>query len=105
MLNRKQYAALIEKRLREELPRLREDFPSYVVQSTYIDNLLPEEEAREINAAFPDKSTMMLKKSLRENKYVAAQMDKYAPILEEIIFAFQEPNIVEVVAEITGIQE
>lgn len=104
-MNRTEYAAIIEKRLREEADRLREDFASHTVQSCYIDNLLPEDEARKINAAFPDKSTMMLKKSLRENKYVAAQMDKYDPILEEIIFAFQQPNVLNAVAEITGIQE
>jgi Rps23 Pro-64 3,4-dihydroxylase Tpa1-like proline 4-hydroxylase len=105
MLDRKQYAALIEERLREELPRMREEFPSFVVHSAYIDNLLPEAEAKEIHDAFPDKSTMMLKKSLRENKYVAAQMNNYAPILEEIVYAFQEPNVLQAVAEITGIQE
>ncbi len=46
---------------------------------------------------------MMLKKSLRENKYVAAQMDKYASILEEIIYAFQDPGVLKAVEEITGI--
>jgi len=84
---------------------MRDDFPRCTVQSCYIDNLLPEQKARKINAAFPDKSTMMLKKSLRENKYVAAQMDKYPPILEEIVYAFQEPNVLKVVEEITGIRE
>jgi Rps23 Pro-64 3,4-dihydroxylase Tpa1-like proline 4-hydroxylase len=103
-MNRKEYGAIIESRLREELPRMREEFGSYVVQSTYIDNLLPEDEVRKINAAFPDKSTMMLKKSLREHKYVAAQMDRYNPVLEEIIYAFQEPNVAKVVEEVTGIQ-
>lgn len=103
-MNRKEYGAIIEKRLREELPRMREEFGSYVVQSTYIDNLLPEDEVRKINAAFPDKSTMMLKKSLREHKYVAAQMDRYNPVLEEIIYSFQEPGVVKVVEEITGIR-
>jgi Rps23 Pro-64 3,4-dihydroxylase Tpa1-like proline 4-hydroxylase len=104
-MNRKHYAALIEHRLRDELSRMKDDFPRWTVQSCYIDNLLPEEEARKINAAFPDKSTMMLKKSLRENKYVAAQMNKYPPILEEIVYAFQEPNVLKAVEEITGIRE
>jgi len=104
-MNRKEYGVLIERRLRDELSRLKEEFPRFTVQSCYVDNLLPEREAREIYAAFPDKSTMMLKKSLRENKYVAAQMDKYAPILEEIVYAFQEPGVLNVVEEITGIRE
>ncbi|WP_083347122.1 2OG-Fe(II) oxygenase [Terriglobus roseus] len=104
MLNREEYASLILARLQEEFPRLREDFPKHVVQSCYIDNLLPTELALEIVQAFPDKSTMTLKKSMRENKYVAAQMDRYAPVLEEIIYAFQDPRIVQIVTEITGIQ-
>ena len=103
-MNRKEYAAIIESRMREQLPRMRDDFANHVVQSTYIDNLLPEDEVLKINAAFPDKSTMMLNKSLREHKYVAAQMNRYDPVLEEIIYAFQEPNIVKVVEEITGIR-
>jgi Rps23 Pro-64 3,4-dihydroxylase Tpa1-like proline 4-hydroxylase len=103
-MNRQEYGKIIEARLRQELPRLRDEFSAYTVQSCAIDNLLPEEEALKIIAAFPDKSTMTLKKSLRENKYVAAQMDKYAPILEEITYAFQEPGVVDVVTEITGIQ-
>jgi len=103
-MDRKEYGKIIESRLREELPRMREEFGRYTVQSTSIDNLLPQAEVRKINEAFPDKSTMMLKKSLRENKYVAAQMDKYNPILEEIVYGFQEPGVVKVVEEITGIQ-
>lgn len=103
-MDRKEYGKIIESRLREEFPRMREEFGKYTVQSTAIDNLLPEAEVRKINEAFPDKSTMMLKKSLRENKYVAAQMDKYNPILEEIVYGFQEPGVVKVVEEITGIQ-
>jgi Rps23 Pro-64 3,4-dihydroxylase Tpa1-like proline 4-hydroxylase len=104
-MDRKQYGVLIEKRLREELERLRDDFPQHTVQSCYIDDLLPPEEAMKINAAFPEKSTMMLRKSLRENKYVAAQLNQYPPILEEITYAFQEPGVLKAVEEITGIRE
>jgi Rps23 Pro-64 3,4-dihydroxylase Tpa1-like proline 4-hydroxylase len=103
-MNRKEYAALIETRLRAEADRLRQEFPKHTVQSCYIDDLLPKELALEICNAFPDKSAMMLKKSLRENKHVAAQMNQYAPILEEIVYAFQEPGVLNEVAEITGIQ-
>jgi Rps23 Pro-64 3,4-dihydroxylase Tpa1-like proline 4-hydroxylase len=102
-MDRSQYAKLIEQRLRGEVTRLRNEFYEHTVQSCVIDNLLPEDKALEIFQAFPDKSTMMLKKSLRENKYVAAQMNKYPQILEEIIYAFQDPGVLKVVEEITGI--
>jgi Rps23 Pro-64 3,4-dihydroxylase Tpa1-like proline 4-hydroxylase len=104
-MNRKEYAALIQARLGAEADRMRSEFPKYTVQSCFIDNLLPEELALEIFHAFPDKSTMTLKKSLRENKHVAAQMNQYNPILEEIVYAFQDPGVLDLVAQITGIQE
>lgn len=31
-------------------------------------------------------------------------MDQYNPLLEEIIYAFQDPTIVSVISEITGIE-
>ena len=104
-MNRKEYGRLIEARLTQEAGRMRQDFPDHVVQSCYIDNLLPEELALEIFHAFPDKSTMTLKKSLRENKHVAAQMNHYNPLLEEIVYAFQEPGVLQEVARITGIKD
>ncbi|HMH16110.1 MAG TPA: 2OG-Fe(II) oxygenase [Edaphobacter sp.] len=104
-MERSQYAKIIEQRLISEFARLRDDFREHTVQSCVIDDLLPENEVLEIFKAFPEKSTMMLKKSIRENKYVAAQMNRYPRILEEIIYAFQDPRVLKVVEEITGIQE
>ncbi len=66
----------------------------------YIDELLPEQMARDIYGAFPPLEQMTLKKSLREDKYVAAQMDRYNPLLEEAIYAFQDPRIVKLFGEI-----
>jgi len=88
-MNREEYAVLIQAKLAAEADRMRQEFPENAVQSCYIDNLLPEELALEIYKSFPDKSTMMLKKSLRENKYVAAQMNEYNPVLEEIVTHFR----------------
>ncbi len=105
-MTRSEYAALMLPRLAAEKSRLVIDFRKPdVVQSCYIDSLLPEAAALEIFRAFPDKSKMMLKKSLREFKYVAAQMNQYNPLLEEIIYAFQDPRILQIVEEITGIKE
>jgi len=71
----------------------------------YIDDLLPEEIAIQIHENFPKPSEMVLKKSIRENKYIAAQMDLYHPILEDIIYAFQDERIVKLVAKICAIKE
>lgn len=70
----------------------------------YLDEVLPEELALKIYEVFPQPEKMVQKKSLRENKYVAAQMDKYHPLLEQVIYAFQDPRIVDVVKEICKIQ-
>lgn len=69
----------------------------------FIDELLPVEIAQQINAVFPKANEMVLKKSIREDKYVAAQMNLYDPILEEIIYAFQDERIVQLVSEICGL--
>jgi Rps23 Pro-64 3,4-dihydroxylase Tpa1-like proline 4-hydroxylase len=47
---------------------------------------------------------MMLRRSLREVKYVAAQMNEYDRLLEEIVYAFQDPGIVSRVERITGLR-
>ena len=70
----------------------------------YVDNLLPESLIKEIYEVFPSKDEMVRKKSLREYKYVAAQMDQYHPLLEKIIYAFQDERIVALVGEICSIE-
>jgi Rps23 Pro-64 3,4-dihydroxylase Tpa1-like proline 4-hydroxylase len=105
-LNRASIAGEILRRLDEERDRLAEYWRnSGPINHFVIDNVLPEESARQIHAAFPSGANMVLKRSLRELKFVAAQMNKYAPILEEIIYAFQAPEIVSCVQKITGLRE
>jgi Rps23 Pro-64 3,4-dihydroxylase Tpa1-like proline 4-hydroxylase len=73
------------------------------IASCYMDDLLDEADARAIYQAFPKPSEMLLLKDLREFKYVGLQMNRFHPILEEIIYAFQHPGIGQLVSEITGI--
>ena len=75
------------------------------INSCFIDDLLPEDIAIELYEAFPSPEEMAIHKSLRENKRIAAQMDLYNPILEEIVYAFQDIRIVDIVEEITGLKE
>ncbi|WP_321936384.1 2OG-Fe(II) oxygenase [Paraburkholderia sp. J8-2] len=104
-MDRTELGARIAERLEAERARLREQWSQTApVNHFHIDDVLPEDVARAIRAAFPDTSKMMLRKSLRELKYVSAQMDAHAPLLEEIIFAFQMPRVVELVKEITGLR-
>ena len=74
------------------------------VRHFVLDDVLPGEWARQIRAAFPDGRAMTLRRSLREQKYVAAQMNRYDPLLEESIYAFQMPSVVERIERITQIR-
>jgi Rps23 Pro-64 3,4-dihydroxylase Tpa1-like proline 4-hydroxylase len=102
---RKQLADFILKRMETEKEALQAAFKQHGrINSCYIDNLLPEEIARTIYSKFPTPEEMAIHKSMRENKRVAAQMDLYDPLLEEIVFAFQDESIVKICEEITGIE-
>ncbi len=74
------------------------------VRSAVIDDLLPDDLARTLSDAFPPTSSMVGKISIREHKYVAAQMDRYDPLIEEAVYAFQQPEVLALVAEITGLE-
>ncbi|MCA0151620.1 2OG-Fe(II) oxygenase [Winogradskyella vincentii] len=69
----------------------------------YIDNVLPDELAKICFKVFPKKEDMRCLNSIREYKYVSAQMDKHNPLLEKVIYAFQEDKIVELIGKICGI--
>jgi Rps23 Pro-64 3,4-dihydroxylase Tpa1-like proline 4-hydroxylase len=104
-MNRTEIADLIVKKLESERNRasaMYEDSES-TIGHFFVDDLLPEEIAIIIFTCFPEAREMKLKKTLREYKYVAAQMDHYNPILEEAVYAFQDPRVVGLVSGICGI--
>ena len=105
VIGRQALADLILPRLDSAKQRLTAEFhQSGRVPSCLVDDLLPLPLARQIFEAFPAPSAMTEYKSLREHKLVAAQMDRYNPLLEEIVFAFQDSRIVALVEKITGIR-
>jgi Rps23 Pro-64 3,4-dihydroxylase Tpa1-like proline 4-hydroxylase len=88
-----------------EADRLRRDFSAPdLIRSAFLDDLLPPKIATSIYAAFPAAERMVLKRSIKEHKYVAAQMDAYDPLLEEAVYAFQDPAVVDLIAQITGLR-
>jgi len=106
IMERKAYSKLIFDTLSSNKERLKEQYDDSKTGIGYffIDDLLPHDIALEIYKAFPAQDEMVLKKSIREDKYVAAQMNLYNPLLEEIIYAFQDQRVVELVSEICGIK-
>lgn len=75
------------------------------VKSFTVDDLLPAELAEAIAGSFPPVEKMVLKHHLGELKYVGVQMNEYAGLLEETIYAFQDPRVVAAVGEICGLEE
>lgn len=105
-MNRHELATHIVDRLTSDTADLRRQFhQSGRVPTCYVDDLLPADVCRTIFEAFPAKDQMALKKSIRESKYVAAQMNRYQPILEEAIYAFQDQRVIQAVQAITDIPE
>lgn len=103
--DRAEIATHVARRLEQSLGRMREEFAAPGrVPSCVIDGVLPEALARDIHERFPPSGRMMFKTSIKERKYVAAQMDAYEPVLEEAVYAFQDPRVVELVTEITGLR-
>jgi len=94
----------IVQRIRAEAERLSAQWRATAPLNYFvIDDVLPGEWAAQIRSAFPPGRQMMLKRSWRELKYVAAQMDRYHPLLEESLYAFQMPEVVREVERATGL--
>jgi Rps23 Pro-64 3,4-dihydroxylase Tpa1-like proline 4-hydroxylase len=103
-MKRAEIAAIVAARLAEEKDRMAAEFSiAGRVPSTFIDNLLPESLAADIHAKFPPCDRMMVKRSIKENKLVGAQMDEFDPLLEEAVYAFQAKEVVALIGEITGL--
>lgn len=103
-MNRTQIADHIVARLETELDRLRAEFAQPgQIPSCQIGDVLPADVARRVHEAFPASERMILKKSIKENKHIAAQMNAYDPLLEECVYAFQDARVIALVAKITGL--
>ena len=104
MVDREQLADMIVERLDREIDRLAEEFQSPGrIASCQVRDLLPPELAREICERFPVSDAMVLKRSIKENKHVAAQMDAFHPFLEEVVYAFQDRRVIDRISRITGL--
>lgn len=102
-MNRRQLGAIIESRLRDASDDATKAYArsSPTIGFFVVDDILPAEIAHRIHAAFPEPEQMRLLNTIRERKLVSAQMDRHDPILEEAIYAFQEPGVVDLVRTIT----
>lgn len=88
--------------------RLKQEFSESIkevgVKYVILDDLLPVPLAEEIFKAFPDREAMRLMDSFRERKYTSKSFEKFNPLMTDITFAFQDPRVVAIVEQITGIE-
>jgi Rps23 Pro-64 3,4-dihydroxylase Tpa1-like proline 4-hydroxylase len=106
-VNRTSLGSRIAAGLASERSTLHDQFhdPRYRVHAFVLDQVLDADTCRAVHDAFPDPDDMRLRKSLRERKYVSAQMNRHDPLLEEIVYAFQQPKVVEQLATITAVSD
>ncbi len=106
---REKLVELIVDRLDRDLGVLKSEFArsdrGVTARFAVIDDLLPNEMAEKIAAAFPESREMRLLNSFRERKFTSKSLDKFEPFIEDITFAFQDERVIAEVAEITGIQD
>lgn len=105
---REQLVELIVRRLEADKERIAADFAAdkgINTRYTAIDDLLPEDIAARFAPSFPPLEEMRLMDSFRERKYTSKSLDRFNPLIADITFAFQDPRVIEKVAEITGIKD
>ena len=106
-MTRDEISELILLKLMQKKEVLKHDFKSRRKEIGYffIDDLLPEELALEIHNKFPTTDEAVRKKNLREFKFTAYQMDQYDSLLEDLIYAFQDEKVIQLISEICGLKK
>ncbi|WP_419421356.1 2OG-Fe(II) oxygenase (plasmid) [Legionella sp. D16C41] len=104
-----QLTDLIVDRLNENKEDLRQQFSLEhtikVARYFILDNLLPTEIAEKIYASFPKPSQMHLLSIYRNLKLKYSHLREVPSLLQDINFAIQDPRVVAVIEEITGIKK
>jgi Rps23 Pro-64 3,4-dihydroxylase Tpa1-like proline 4-hydroxylase len=105
-MNRSEMSQRIAERLRAQSAGLKQVWlDSGPVKHFFIDDLLPESEALAVSRRFPSTEQLSLKSSLRERKWTGVEVRQYAPCIGECLFAFQQPEVIAAISEVTGLEE
>lgn len=70
-----------------------------------IDELLPQEIALNLNDIFPPESELNLLKGIQEYKFVGVDFSKSQTLIEECIYSFQHPAVIDAISKITRIKD
>lgn len=106
-MTKNELVRLICERIKRDQEELRQTFlrrsDKTGTRFVIISNLLPDALAHEIYQSLPAVSQMRLLSSFRERKYTFKQLDLSPNLLKEITIAIQDPKVVSLVEQITGI--
>ena len=108
MGKRNKLSALIVARLRRDADALRASFARTAgIRTRYavVDEVLPAEIAGRVYAAFPPPHGMRLLSTFRERKCTSKALETMDPLIADVTFAFQSPEVIAEVADITGIRD
>ena len=103
MLFTRQYIGhAIAEKLRSEKQKLRGHWATSIpLKHFFIDGLFPEAYAQELAKAFPAPEKLIVRSSIRERKHVGVDVKSYDPRVGEYLFAFQHPEVIQEIGEIT----
>ena len=106
-MNRSEIGHIIYKHLEKNKAILKQQFlkSKDTIGYFFFFFLLPKELTLEIHNKFPSIEKTVKRKSLKEYKFTAYQMDAYDVLLEEVIYAFQEKKVIQLVAEICDLEK
>ena len=106
-ITRQVLTAILVERLRADRGQFADAFntPSGTRTRHFIcDNLFPPEIAAAIGNAFPkDYAGFKTRDDFRERKRTSVHLDNHPPILKEVTFAFQSPEVIDEIGAITGV--
>lgn len=105
---KERYVQLILNRLERDADAIKADFETskgVPTKFVVIDDLLPDDEAKTIAAAFPASEKMRLLDSFREKKHTSKSLNEFDPVITAITFAFQDERVIKIVAELTDIRD
>lgn len=75
------------------------------VRHCFLDQLLPDAAASQFASMLPDPNNMMYRNTVKERKRVGIKLEEYEPEMSVILYAFQQPEVVEAIEQITGLKQ
>ncbi|HWB62588.1 MAG TPA: 2OG-Fe(II) oxygenase [Chitinophagales bacterium] len=107
-LTRSQLASAIAAKLKEQENQLTTQWNTkhadFDTRYFICDGLLPEDWIKDYTTHLPSRETLLLKSSIRERKRVGVDYKNYDPIIGNVLMAFQEPEVLNEITRITGLE-